>query len=312
MELLILDEVLKLGNSETIYNYLVDKTLELLIAINEYKHYPYKEHIKKTNTIKSLSSCFDNNTVLFKEISTLVYNLGYVLVDTELRTKYTLDAYNEVLNNYNQYIDIHNEIEKEGYDIVNDDILEKITILFKDMLDHKNKYYGDRDDFYKLYSRVRLCYYDFSYLLDDINTLVKSCIIVKSKDEPVIKVDTIEYICILRHNYNIIREQYMDYEAYCEDIDLKEGQSILDLINIIDKDINNLYEKIINKDLENMSSFNKNVVNSKDTLEDRFLYLHNDYSEDIYKIRSIEEDYQLIYYFKKDLYNRIKNDFNIE
>ena len=146
MELLILDEVLKLGNSETIYNYLVDKTLELLIAINEYKHYPYKEHIKKTNTIKSLSSCFDNNTVLFKEISTLVYNLGYVLVDTELRTKYTLDAYNEVLNNYNQYIDIHNEIEKEGYDIVNDDILEKITILFKDMLDHKNKYYGIKID----------------------------------------------------------------------------------------------------------------------------------------------------------------------
>lgn len=311
MKPLLLEEVLKLKDSETIYNFLIDKVYELLISINEYKHYSYKEHIKKTNTIKSLGSCFNNNTVMFKEIDTIIYNLGNILYDTELRTRYTIDAYNEVLDNYNKYVEVYNRIEKDGYDKVNDTIINKITILFKDMLDYKNKFYGDKDDFYKLYCRVRLCYYDFSYLLDDINTLVKSCIIVKSKDEPVIKVDTIEYICILRYNYNIIREQYRDYEAYSEDIDLKEGQSIQDLINIIDKKINTLYENIVNKDLENISDFNKKIINSKETLEDKFIYLHNEYSEDIYKIRSIEEDDQLIYYFKNDLYNRIVNDFNI-
>lgn len=312
MEPLVLEEVMKLGDAEVIYKYLIDKVYDLLISINNYKHYQYTEHIKKVNTVKFLGSYFQYNTIMFKEIDTILYNLGYILIDTELRTKYTIDAYNEVLKNYNQYVEVYHRIEKDGYDKVNDNILNKITILFKDMLDYKNKFYGDKDDFYKLYNRVRLCYYDFSYLLDDINTLVKSCVIVKSKKDPIIKVDTIEYIWLLENDYDIICEQYKDYEPYSEDIDLKEGQTIQDLINIIDKKLNSLYEEIINKEYDKYDNNYKKLIDQNDTLEDKFKFLHDEYSEDYYKIRSIEEDYQLIYYFKKDLYNRIKNDFNIE
>lgn len=313
MEPLLFDQIMKLGNSEVIYNYFVDKTLELLKKINEYKKFPYKEHEKKTNTIKSLGCNFDNTTIMFKEVSTLVYNLGYFRVnDLESQSQIIIESFNNLLINYNKYVSIYNELLENDYNLINDDLMNKYINLFRDMLSYKDKYYGDRDDIYKLYERVRLCYYDFSYLLDDIYTAIKSGVVVVSNDKPVVKLDTIEYIYLLRNNYETISSQYKNYEEYSSEIDLKEGQSIQDLINIIDKKINTLYEKIINKEMTSMSDFNKKIISSKETLEDKFIYLHNEYSEDVYKIRSIEEDNQLIYYFKNDLYNRIKNDFNLE
>ena len=248
MEPLLFDQIMKLGNSEVIYNYFVDKTLELLKKINEYKKFPYKEHEKKTNTIKSLGCNFDNTTVMFKKVSTLVYNFGYFRVnDLESQSQVIIESFNNLLINYNKYVSIYNELLENDYNLINDDLMNKYINLFRNMLSYKDKYYGDIDDIYKLYERVRLCYYDFSYLLDDIYTAIKSGVVVVSSDKTVVKLYTIEYIYLLRNNYEIISEQYKDYEEYSYDVDLKEGQSIQDLINIIDKKINTLYENIINK-----------------------------------------------------------------
>lgn len=187
---------------------------------------------KLTNEIKNLYDKKD--TYYFSELDS---DISYFYAPSNFPTsisklKTLIKIYNDNLKRLENYNEISKELYKTGYEKNYNQLIQKITKLFKEMLDYKHKKYDNSISFLDLLEKTSNYYNyykDDFYILKKIYTKGSIPVIDDySYPERYVYPNEVEKIILLNEIYNNITSPNDDYKKYADfyiDIDLQPGKT---------------------------------------------------------------------------------------
>jgi len=148
------------------------------------------------------------------------------------KLKKLISIYNKNVYLLNKYNKVSQDINKKGYLYLYQQKIQKLTALFKEMLNYKNKKYDNSISFLDLLDKIDNYYNFYTEDLDLIRKIYKSQDIFISDEyhqiEKIYHLNDIEKLIILEQVYNTItnpKDDYKNYANFYIDIDLQPGRT---------------------------------------------------------------------------------------
>lgn len=327
MEIKDFKEQIDNKNFDSVYKQIVNKTIELAekIATKKDINIERKEGIEEK--LYKIIEAYDEQSKSFQSVPYLVENLlnwdvkeDYDETELEKLTRY-INLYNEIIVELERYEKIEKEIQKIGYETLENEKIKKLIQLFKEMMEYKNKEYNKNWNFNEWIRNIDKHYHFYHYIL--INTLnqIETNTIYREIEidyNKCIKTNNVENILSLDNLYNTLNNKQNGYKYYANfyrEIELKPGQTYSDIYNLEKEKFIKLYKEMldfVNVKYEN-NDFNKLetlVIENYPYYEDSIRYLRasmfDSEETDIVRINDIENTYENLSKDYKNLEQNMK------
>ena len=227
------------------------------IDIYEYEDYESRfikldKNASKDEVYKKMENLFENEIFTCSDISYLIRWLYFKYNDLEEEgiceyiVKSWFRNYNNIVDEFNEYLEYKEYVEKNDYQKLIKEYNDKCINLFKEMLDYKKKPYNKDDKFNQLYDKVELYYAYYIHTLYDLRlAFVKRARNLMNYELPDKKLDNTESYMIILGNFNTLKETYKENAFIYRDFDLEEGETISDLYMKQIKKFNTLYKEML-------------------------------------------------------------------
>lgn len=239
------NEILNIKDDDKIQEYLFNIIYQLgeaIIKTRNIKHnFDYKDNDKYLE-LYSMSEDIYYNSVWFDSYRFLAKDIRYWNSDDEFEYENTIEykvkkivkRYNELIDEINSYKKQNEKIQKEGFDKLENELVNNLHNLFCQMLDYKKRKYDKNASIFNLIEESKLCYADYKYMFDRVYTMLKGYIYKDTvRDDfwrvPASHVEIISSLNFIYHFFNDEPDNYKNYRQFYSDITLKEGQTLKDL-----------------------------------------------------------------------------------
>ena len=246
---------------DIIFECVIEMANQLLdikgIDIYEYEDYESRfikldKNASKDEVYKKMENLFENEIFTCSDISYLIRWLYFKYNDLEEEgiceyiVKSWFRNYNNIVDEFNEYLEYKEYVEKNDYQKLIKEYNDKCINLFKEMLDYKKKPYNKDDKFNQLYDKVELYYAYYIHTLYDLRlAFVKRARNLMNYELPDKKLDNTESYMIILGNFNTLKETYKENAFIYRDFDLEEGETISDLYMKQIKKFNTLYKEML-------------------------------------------------------------------
>lgn len=198
---------------------------------------------------KKMEELFDNEIFTCSDIAYLIrwlyFKYSYEDID-EYLVKSWFRNYNRLVDEFNEYLEYKEYVDKNGYVELIHEYNDKCISLFKEMLDYKKKPYNIDDNFNKLYDKVELYYAYYIHTLYDLRLAfvkrARNLINYEAADK---RLDNTESYMMILNCYNVLKDTYKENAFIYRDFDLDEGENISDLYLKQIKKFNSLYKEML-------------------------------------------------------------------
>lgn len=246
---------------DIIFECVIEMANQLLnikgIDIYEYEDYESRfikldKNASKDEVYKKMENLFENEIYTCSDIAYLIRWLYFKYNDLEEEgiceyiVKSWFRNYNNIVDEFNEYLEYKEYVEKNDYQKLIKEYNDKCINLFKEMLDYKKKPYNKDDKFNQLYDKVELYYAYYIHTLYDLRlAFVKRARNLMNYELPDKKLDNTESYMIILGNFNTLKETYKENAFIYRDFDLEEGETISDLYMKQIKKFNTLYKEML-------------------------------------------------------------------
>ena len=246
---------------DIIFECVIEMANQLLdikgIDIYEYEDYESRfikldKNASKDEVYKKMENLFENEIFTCSDISYLIRWLYFKYNDLEEEgiceyiVKSWFRNYNNIVDEFNEYLEYKEYVEKNDYQKLIKEYNDKCINLFKEMLDYKKKPYNKDDKFNQLYDKVELYYAYYIHTLYDLRlAFVDRARNLMNYELPDKKLDNTESYMIILGNFNTLKETYKENAFIYRDFDLEEGETISDLYMKQIKKFNTLYKEML-------------------------------------------------------------------
>ena len=195
-----------------------------------------------------LEDIFDDFEEENKNQSVETVNSNYYIRSLKDKTVDCIRRYNSIVFELNKYNELENEINKKGYEELLNSKKEKITNLFKEMLDYKNKKYDDNISFRDLADKISQYYNNYHELIYDLISAVLWQTVSYDVEEDSIDLNEIEVLMTIDDIYNILIDDVCGYKTEADtyrDFELEEGETFKDLFYREKEKFKNLFKEML-------------------------------------------------------------------
>lgn len=249
-------------NLNNIYNDILFKFFDLTKIVIEETSLEFKEITKKINKIKNspkgkliektldeIKEEFEENVASFEEVINLARDLkkwedgrglSCFLLSPKIVLENYISSYNNIVSELNRYIETIERLKIENYEDIKNEEEEKLILLFKEMMDYKNKEYSEDWNFTQWVKQIAENYKHYHKIFEQILNQIERNILVREGDnyqEYSIESNEIDNIMALENLYNKLTNP--DYKKIEEEIkeeeeeESKGAKAISDLYNTI-------------------------------------------------------------------------------
>ncbi len=249
-------------NLNNIYNDILFKFFVLTEIIIEEMDLEFKEITKKINKIKNspkekliektldeIKEEFEENVASFGEVINLARDLkkwedgrglSCFLLSPKIVLENYVSSYNNIVSELNKYKETIERLKIENYEDIKNEEEEKLILLFKEMMDYKNKEYSEEWNFEQWIKQIGENYKYYHKILEQTLNQIERNILVREGDnyqEYNIESNEIDNIMALENLYNKLTNP--DYKKIEEEIkeeqeeESKGTKAISDLYNTI-------------------------------------------------------------------------------
>ena len=311
-------EYIDKGNLDIVFNKIADKSIELIKKIATMKGFSLEE----TNNIEDretlfyyFEKLFEENSAYFQAIPNLMRNFAIWKVELidglgetkEEKIDMYIQGYNLIIYELEEYEKLKKEIQENGYENLKNERIQKLIIVFKEMLEYKHKNYNEQWNFEEWIEVIDRYYHFYHENLEDTLSQIKCntlCRSIYMDYQVYIETDEVENIIALDDLYYILEPEtsgYKDFADFYEDIELKEGQTYEDLYNEKKEKFIELFKEML--DFINIKHKENSFEKLKALIRDNFPY----YSDNLISLSVMESNPTETYI---SLLNSMDNIFN--
>ena len=221
---------------DSIYKVMAEKSIELVKKIAKVKKIELpKIDLYNERVFDEIDEIFKSNSIYFGSIETLMWTFcrwedDYLKESKEQKIKTSIGLYNKSLLRLEEYEKEKEKIDENGYKKLKEEEIDKIILLFKEMMQYKNKKYDDNWDFNSWLDAISENYNYFHSEIVDIYDIYYYGHVDRYMDgEEVIDVDKVEEILFYEQFYYFLETDYKEHAYDFIDIELKEGQTYKDV-----------------------------------------------------------------------------------
>ena len=221
---------------DSIYKVMAEKSIELVKKIAKVKKIELpKIDLYNERVFDEIDEIFKSNSIYFGSIETLMWTFcrwedDYLKESKEQKIKTSIELYNKSLLRLEEYEKEKEKIDENGYKKLKEEEIDKIILLFKEMMQYKNKKYDDNWDFNSWLDAISEKYNYFHSEIVDIYDIYYYGHVDRYMDgEEVIDVDKVEEILFYEQFYYFLETDYKEHAYDFIDIELKEGQTYKDV-----------------------------------------------------------------------------------
>lgn len=314
MELNDFKEEIEEQDTDTIKRKILTAIYDLAVQIAKHEGIEYNEKGCKYLLVKEIMEQMPNISYA-NDYYEILYNKLY----NQEKIEEAIERYNRINNSWEYYLEDEREIKEKGYKNLLRIGQDKLTVLFHEMLDFKNKKYDKDWDFLTLLEYTSRYYNAFSHEFDEVYLGLKYHVVKDIYGEENIPIGEVENIQNIRYLYSELSSDYMARANDYIDIDLKENQTYKDLIREKKQEYEKLFKKML--DYVQISYKDKNFYQIQNlvcetypwyedmihhALEHNSLHENNiDILDSLYKI------YDKLKNYKKD-YQNLKTEWDKE
>ncbi len=215
-----------------IHEMLLRKVLELVQQIIIEKGIDLDKYSYIDSYYDRLIHMFYYDVFLCSDIQCLLNTLGkdyqtntYFLEDTET----WFFQYNNLVEEFNNYMSVKNEINKRGYDVVYQELEDKIKNLCIEMLEYKNKDFDRNASLFLLLKKVEQYYQTQILTIHALRSSLIGFAEGANIDEDSKRLDHAERIMESRGLYEYLKSNYQEDAFLYRDYELKEGETFSDI-----------------------------------------------------------------------------------
>lgn len=244
-------------NFEKIYWELVKRTIELTKTIAQKRNISldFPLALEKID-FYSIQYVFEKSTPYFGSIPKIMNSFSKWNVDfidknqetEEHKITIYINLYNRALSEFQYYQKIESQIKKKGYQVIEKKYINKLILLFKEMLQYKNKEYQENCSFKEWVECIDTYYHYYHEELEQtLEEILFSSYEVDNYDE-LISVTKVEKIIQLKSLYYTLTEKGNDYKKYADyykEFELKDGKTYYDLYHEYQEKIISLFEEML-------------------------------------------------------------------
>lgn len=214
--------------------------------------------IKEKNVDLDKYSYYENKyekiyQIFYKEINlcdSMKHLIKWLALDNEKVEKYDVETwirvYNELTEEYNEYLEYKENIDKIGYENIIKDYKDKIKALCKEMLDYKNKKYEDAWSLGKFLEKAENYYNYHIFYFDELSKALMGFTYGANIDEDFKPLNYVERIIKIEGNYIYLKNHYKENAFIYRDFDLEEGETFSDLHRKMLEERFELYKEMLN------------------------------------------------------------------
>lgn len=310
---------------ESIYKVMVEKSIELVKKIAKVKKIKLpKIDLDDESIFDEIDEIFKSNSIYFGSIETLMWTFSrweddYLNDSKEQKIKTSIRLYNESLIRLEEYETIKHKINENGYENLKKEEIDKIIVLFKEMMQYKNKKYNDNWNFNNWLDAISENYNYFHSEIDDIYDIYYCGHVDRYMDgEEVIDVDEVEEILFYDQIFYFLESDYKEHAYDFIEIELKEGQTYKDVYNDEKEKLAKLFKEMLDYidakyEKETFESLKLRVCEEYPWYEERLHFLYSSmgmiWTTYIELIDNMEKLYS---YLEKDYKNIEENKKNYE
>lgn len=254
-------------DNEKIYNDLVEKSIDISRKVAKLKNIELTQSDNLEDVLLDIQYRFTKESGYFRDIIYLMKDLlewnnedyveeiginfeeifddfeeenekieevdsNYYIRSLKDKTVDCIRRYNSIIFELNKYNELENEINEKGYEEVLNSKKEKITNLFKEMLDYKNKKYDENISFRDLADKISQYYNNYHELICDLISAVLWKYVSYDMEEDPIDLNEIEVLMTIDDIYNILIDDVCGYKTEADtyrDFELEDGETFKDL-----------------------------------------------------------------------------------
>ena len=234
-------------NLNNIYTNILFKFFDLTEIVIEETSLEFKEITKKINKIKNspkekliektldeIKEEFEENVASFEEIINLARDLkkwedgrglSCFLLSPKIVLENYISSYNNIVSELNRYKETIERLKIENYEDIKNEEEEKLILLFKEMMDYKNKEYSEDWNFTQWVKQINENYKHYHKIFEQILNQIERNIFVREGDnyqEYNIESNEIDNIMALENLYNKLTNP--DYKKIEEEIKEEEEE----------------------------------------------------------------------------------------
>ena len=184
---------------------------------------------------------FEHNTYCFRDVCYMIKKIEYFDMEEDIfetkndRIELIIKCYNSLLDEIEYYKKIEKDIEMVGYQVLRDRLVNKLIVIFKEMLDYKKKEYKVDWKFREFADKISQYYNIFSGYLDECVRAVYFGTFFYDIEEDLVSLNNIEKLIILESFYDRLTysdDAWKKDANFYRDFDLEEGQTLKDLFDL--------------------------------------------------------------------------------
>lgn len=243
MELNDFKEETEKQDTDTIKKKILTAIYDLAVQIAKHEGIEYNEEGCKYLAIKEI----------MEQMPSIFYaNDYYVILYNKLynqeKIQEAIDRYNRIKNSWECYLKEEKKIKEKGYENLLKIEKEKLTQLFHEMLEFKNKKYDENWDFLTLLEYTSRYYNAYSFEFDEVYLGLKYHIVKDIYGEENITIGKVENIQNIRYLYQELSDKNYGYRYRANDyidFDLQDGETYQDLIKEKKKEYEKLFKEML-------------------------------------------------------------------
>lgn len=231
---------------EEVYQEIVKRAVKLIKKVARKKKIALVEKGDNTDIFYDIMFEFEKQSVAFQSVADLMEEFLRWDIDPEddfgetkqqKLIKY-IRTYNRIVAQLERYEKTEKEIEEKGFEILEKEKIDKLIELFKEMLAYKSKNYKNDWKFEEWIDNIDMHYHFFHEILNETLYKVKFGYILRENqigNYNEIAVSDVEKIMGLIDLYKCLADENDGYKTYADfykEIELKEGQTYVDLYNL--------------------------------------------------------------------------------
>lgn len=243
MELNDFKEEIEEQDTDTIKRKILTAIYDLAVQIAKHKGIEYNEKGCKYLLVKEIMEQMPNISYA-NDYYEILYNKLY----NQEKIEEAIERYNRINNSWEYYLEDEREIKEKGYKNLLRIGQDKLTVLFHEMLDFKNKKYDKDWDFLTLLEYTSRYYNAYSFEFDEVYLGLKYHIVKDIYGEENITIGKVENIQNIRYLYQELSDKNYGYRYRANDyidFDLQDGETYQDLIKEKKKEYEKLFKEML-------------------------------------------------------------------